>query len=359
MPLLALIDTALPIALAILRVAVVALVGFTLARRGVLHRTALADLSTLIITVTAPCLFFAIAAPGFSGVSLGSATLAVAAAPVLLGLGWVGSAALGKLLRVEPEHWRAVVCAATFQNQSYLPLAVATAVLPPLASLFPPGAASLPASIGGSSVVAISLFGVLYSPLFWGLGLSWLSEAPSDDSRPRVAAWRRLMPPPVVGVLLGYLFGLTPLHLALTPPHAPFHFAFAAVGDIGSLTIPLANLILGGMLANVGARGPMQARDAVATALTKLVLIPGIVLWLLWAARSWWRGDAALSVVAFVIFLEALTPPATNLAVMSSGAAGRASAVIPSLLLVCYTLSLLTMPLWLTLFFHLLRTTQP
>ena len=167
------------------------------------------------------------------------------------------------------------------------------------------------------------------------------------------------MPAPVIGVLLGYLFGLTPLHLALTPPRAPLHFAFEAVGDVGSLTVPLANLILGGMLASVGARGPMQARDAVTAALTKLVLIPGVVLWLLWAARSWWRGDAALSVVAFVVFLEAIAPPATNLAVMSSRAVGRASAVIPALLLICYTLSLLTMPLWLTLFFHVLRTTQP
>lgn len=350
------LDLATPIALAVLKVATVALVGFVLARRGVLHETALADLSNLVIKVTVPCLIFANAAGGFTGTSLASAALAVAGAPLVLGLGWLGGVTVGKVLRVGPGHWRAVVCASTFQNSAYLPIAVATAVLPPLAALFPAGAAVAPGAIAANGVVFISLFGVLYSPLFWGLGLWWLSEGQSIAGG---APWTRLLPPPVVGVLLGYGFGLTPLHLALTPPHAPLHFAFAAIKDIGSLTIPLANLILGGMLAGAIAGRRWQWRDAATAAVAKLLWVPGATLGLLWLCRDWWGHSAALCLAAFVVFLQSLTPPATNLAVMTKGkamgASNKAPEVVPGLLLVTYSLSVLTMPLWLTLFFGLLR----
>lgn len=349
------LSLATPIVLAVLKVAAVALVGFMLARRGVLHETALADLSNLVIKVTVPCLIFANAAGGFTGTSLVSAALAVVGAPLILGLGWLGGTVLGRVLRVQAGHWRAVICASTFENSAYLPIAVATAVLPPLAALFPLGAASAVGAIAANGVVFISLFGVLYSPLFWGLGLWWLSEGAAHDG---AAPWTRLLPPPVIGVLLGYGVGLTPLHLALTPRHAPLHFVFSAVSDIGSLTIPLANLILGGMLAGAIAGRRWQWRDAATAALAKLIWVPSATFGLLWLCRGWWEHSAALSLAAFTVFLQALTPPATNLAVMTRGrpmgVSNLAPEVVPGLLLVTYPLSVLTMPLWLTLFFGMM-----
>jgi predicted permease len=356
---MSLASIASPIVLAVLKVAVVALVGFVLARRHLLHQAALADISALVIGVTVPCLNFVNAA-NIQGTSARSALLCILGAPFVLALGFAGGNGLGKLLRVQKSHWRPVICAATFQNLTYLPVAVATAVLPPLAALFPGGAATTHDAIAGSGVVAISIFGILYSPLFWGLGLWWLSDAPTTERVSRADLARRLLPAPVVGLLLGDLFGLTPLHFALTPPRAPLHFAFTAVQDIGSLTIPLANLVLGGMLASVGSGRLFSWRDAVTVIGSKLIWIPSVTLTLLWLIRPWWRDDAALSVAAFVVFLEAVSPPPTNLAVMTKGkdlgAANLAGAVVPGLLLVAYSLSLLTMPLWLTLFFHMMQS---
>ena len=356
---MSLASIASPIVLAVLKVAVVALVGYVLAKRRLLHEGALADISALVIGVTVPCLNFVNAA-NIQGTSGRSALLCIVGAPFVLGLGFAGGNALGRLFKVEKSHWRPVVCAATFQNLTYLPVAVATAVLPPLATLFPAGAATTQGAIAGTGVVAISLFGILYSPLFWGLGLWWLTDAPTGERVSRADLARRLMPAPVIGLLLGDLCGLTPLHLALTPPRAALHFAFTAVGDIGSLTIPLANLVLGGMLASVGSGRAFAMRDVVTVIGSKLIWIPGVTFAVLWLMRPWWRSDAALSVAAFVVFLEAVSPPPTNLAVMTKGnkmsAANRAGAVVPGLLLVAYSLSLLTMPLWLTLFFHMMQT---
>ncbi len=138
-------EIAAPIALAVLKVVVVALVGYALARRGILHSSALADISALVIKVTVPCLIFANAAGGFTALSLASSLAALAAGPVVLGFGCLSGIALGKLAQVQPGHWRAVVAASTFQNSAYLPIAVATSVLPALANAFPGGMATAPA----------------------------------------------------------------------------------------------------------------------------------------------------------------------------------------------------------------------
>ncbi|MBV9852178.1 MAG: AEC family transporter [Armatimonadetes bacterium] len=344
---------AVPVALAVLKVALVAGLGYLLTRRGVLHQAVLAGLSNLVIQVTAPCLNFANALNGSASASVPASLLLVMSAPVVLCLGYVGGAGLARLLGVTERSRRSVVAAATFQNASYLPLAVAAAVLPPLAGLFPVGGSS-PAGIGGAAVVNISLFSVLYLPLFWGLGLWWL-QGETDDG-PRRLSWRVLLPPPVVGVLAGYGAALTPLRLLLTPPHAPLHSALLAVLDVGQLTIPLANLVLGGMLALALGGRHLRTRDVVAATMAKLALAPGVMLALLAITRRHWAHEPSLALAAFVVFLECATPPATNLAVMSrsKGLAGGTSEIIPGLLLVAYPLSLLTLPLWLTAFFRLL-----
>ena len=348
-----------PIALAVLKVASVALLGWLLARRQILHDDALADLSNLIIRVLVPFLVFTNAAAGFAGLSLSSSLILLLASPIQLGIGYLAGVGLARLLRVPASHRRAVVGAATFQNSAYLPIAVSTAVLPMLAAAFPVGTATQAGTIAGNGVLCISLYGVLYSPLFWGLGLSWLQGEPGKvDLRDR-AFWKRLFPPPVIGVLLGYLVGLTPLHLLLTPPHAPLNFLFLAMSDVGGLTVPIANLILGGMLAQAMASRALLTADVLATAIAKLVIVPAVGFGLLWLTRASWHHNAALSLAAFVIFVECVSPPATNLAVMAKNALSNGTDetrhVIPGLLLVAYPLTILAMPLWLLAFFALLH----
>lgn len=347
-----------PIAWAVLRVAIVAAIGFALARRGILHSSALADLSSLVIRVAAPSLIFTNAAVVSHGLSPTSSLAALAASPLMLGVGCLSGVALCRVARVRREHQRAVLAASTFQNSAYLPIAVATGILPPLAAAFPTGPATASAAIAANGLIAISLFGVLYSPLFWGLGLWWITEGGASPKPLRVAWLGRLFPPAVLGVLLGYAVGLTPLHLLLTSPRAPLHFLFGAVGDVGSLTIPLANLILGGMLSLSLAHRVAETKDAVCAVSAKLIVTPGITLLLLWACRGWWKGDAALSLVAFVVLLQAASPPATNLAVMTTGGASlegsRTPLVLPGLLLGAYPAALVLMPLWLLAFFRLL-----
>ena len=344
---------AAPIALAVLKVALVACLGYLIMRRGILHQATLADVSGLVVQVTAPCLNFANALSGSASSSVRASLVLILSAPIVLGLGFTFGAGLSRLVGVSGRSWKPVVAASTFQNASYLPLAVATAVLPSLARLFPPPEGS-PAVLSGNAIVDVSLFSVIYLPLFWGLGLWWLQGR--TDEEPNHLSWKTLLPPPVIGVLAGYAVGLTPLHRLLVPPGSPLHVALLATEDVGQLTVPLANLVLGGMLALALGGKHLRVRDAFVSSGAKLVLVPGVMLALLAASRSAWSHDRALALAAFVVFLECTSPPATNLAVMSrtKDLSAGSGEVIPGLLLVAYPLCLLTMPFWLTAFFRLL-----
>lgn len=346
--------TAAPILLAVLKVAVVAAVGYALALRGLLHEAALRDISNLVVQLTVPCLIFTDVAAGLSGIRAEGTLLLIAAGPLLLGIGWVIGHALFRIAKTPAHLDRPVIGAVTFQNAQYLPLAVSTAVVPSLAPLFPGMA---PGSLAGASVISIFLFCVLYSPLFWGVGFWWLLGGSNLRQLPLI----KLLPPPVIGIILGYLFGLTSLHLALTPAHAPLHFLFAALSDIGGLTVPLANLVLGGMLAvarNEQKEGVsiVRRRDRVCVILGKLILLPLVVYLALAATRHYWVGaGAGLTLALFVILLEAASPPATNLAVMSGSAKERVTGLaISELLMSSYIAALITVPIWLLLFLRLL-----
>ncbi|HEX5322765.1 MAG TPA: AEC family transporter [Capsulimonadaceae bacterium] len=347
-------STGEPILIAVLKVAAVAAVGYVIARRGLLHEAALKDISSLVVQLTVPCLIFTELAAGISGIRAEGALLLIVAGPLLLAVGWAIGHGLFRLAKVQSHLDRPVIGAITFQNAQYMPLAVATAVIPSLAPFFP---GMPPGSLAGVSVICIFLFCVLYSPVFWGVGFWWLLGGSNLRQLPLI----RLLPPPVIGILLGYLFGLTPLHLALTPPTAPLHFFYTALSDIGGITVPLANLVLGGMLAvarNERREGVsiVRRRDRICVIFGKLILLPLLVYLVLLATRSLWIGaGAGLTLALFVILLEAASPPATNLAVMGGSAKKRVTGLaISELLMSSYLAALITVPLWLILFLRLL-----
>lgn len=358
---------ALPILFAVLKVASIAAAGFLLGKKSILHDSATSDISDLVIKVAVPCLVFTNAAGGLVGLSSTSAAALVIAGPAVIGAGYALSVVMAKVFRVDPAYRTAVVATSAFQNSAYLPLAVCTAVAPLVVQ-----AAGLPAmpNASGAAIVCISLFGVLYSPIFWGIGLGWIVD---DIGTPPPLTgeglggrgrWRqiatRMLPPPVIGLIVGYVVAFTPLRELFVPHDAPLRFLFDAAGDIGGMTVPLANLILGAMLARAGAGRNEPVRNYLIVIATRFVIVPALFLSIAAGTRAWWISSPAAVIAAFVIFLQSITPPATNLAVMSKGvresSPHHTAEAIPRILLVTYLLCLLTMPAWLIVFLHLLRT---
>ena len=249
-----------------------------------------------------------------------------------------------------------MLAAATFENSAYLPIAVSTAVLPALAGLFPPGSVSHPGSIAaGGGRLYLAVRRPVLAPVL-GAG-AVVASGREQRAAPDVASDGTAPgPPPVIGVLLGYLFGLTPLHRALTPPARR---CIPVPGGRRHRGLTVTSGEPGaGRDAGVAAGGRQVAWADIAVASgAKLALAPALGLGLLWLLRGWWRHDAALAVAAFVVFLAAHHAARDQFGRGDSAGAAKgdspiAAQVIPKLLSVAYPLSLLTMPLWLLLFFH-------
>jgi predicted permease len=358
---LSLLDIGLPIALAVLKVAAIAAVGWFLSWRRILHDSAVSDVSELVIKAFAPCLIFsnAVGASKMSGVAGPTGVVLIVAGPALLGLGYGLSALFAKVFKVERGYRTAVVAASTFQNQLYLPLAVGVAVVPSLAQALMGQGTTTAWAVAGY-VIGLSIFGIGYGPFFWGIGLSWITSDGKGRMFTSPASLLKLIPAPIVGLIAGFVVALTPLRLLLAPAHAPLRFVLDAATDLGSVAVPLANLILGAMLARAGLGVREPLKNVAIVIGTKLIAVPGICLAALYFSRAWWRHTPDAAIVAFVLLVESMSPPATNLATMSKRSPDRVkdhenktAEAIPRILLITYILTLIIMPLWLVVFVHL------
>ena len=349
---------ALPIIFAVLKVAAVAAIGYLLAKRAVLTDSATSAVSDLVIKLAVPCLVFSNAAGGFAGISTVGAVSLILAGPGVIGAGYLCAVALSKVCQVETAYRKAVVAASAFQNSAYLPIAVSTAVAPLVVQVAGHPGSPPNSAMSGAAVICISLFGVLYSPIFWGIGLGWITDD-HEGRRPWRELVPRLFPPPVLGLIAGYTVAFTPLKGLIVPHGSPGHFLFDAVGDIGGMTVPLANLVLGAMLARVGSGVKEPVKNYLIVVGTRFLLVPSLFLAITLLTRSYWISSPIAVVAAFVIFLQSITPPATNLAVMSKGVSAdspyHTAEAIPRILLVAYLLCMVTMPAWLLIYLRLIQ----
>jgi len=118
---------------------------------------------------------------------------------------------------------------------------------------------------------------------------------------------------------------------------------------LGEATVPLANFILGAVLGSISFRIRPYIADALRVAGVKLLLIPLLALLILHFTK--WFSDDALLCNFFI--LQAASPPATGLILQVKNYGGDVQKV-SSLMLVCYSLCVLTLPFWLALW-HCIR----
>ena len=118
---------------------------------------------------------------------------------------------------------------------------------------------------------------------------------------------------------------------------------------LGEATVPLANFILGAVLGSISLRIRPYLADAIRVVGVKLFLIPLLVLLVL-RFTDWFSGNELL---CNFFILQAASPPATGLILQVRNYGGDVQKV-SSLMLVCYSLCVLTLPFWLALW-HCIR----
>jgi len=185
----------------------------------------------------------------------------------------------------------------------------------------------LSALFGEMGVLYASVFVLVFQVFLWTLGVMIFAEKPKNWYRP-------LLQPGIIGVVTG----LTLFILQIKLPS----FMYNAFSMIGSMTSPLAMLIIGAFLSEVDIIHSLKDLPTYITALFRLILAPGIVLIVL-KLLGFSPADGIF--FSCVVILSGM-PSATNTVLFATNydADARYSA---SVVAVSTILSGITIPLWL------------
>ncbi|MCF7890016.1 AEC family transporter [Candidatus Bipolaricaulota bacterium] len=310
------LDSFLVVGRALLRIFFLGLAGFFLSRFGWISEEGFDEVSKIVIYFTLPALIFS----NFFGSShlaeittwwvypLGMAT--VVGIGVILGLvvsrflDWSERRQFGALLG--------------FPNTGYLPLALAAALVAHVDQ--------------AKAFQLIFLFTLGMTPNLWSVGVALISGK-------IIGVWQfvknTFSSPPFFAILIS--IGMVLLGWQDFVPSLVVDTASYA----GEVTVPLIMIVLGGMLAKVDSDARSYPGAISILLFVKLVAYPVTAL----VAIFFFRPPELL---AFVLLIEAATPPATNLAVIGKHY-GSDTDLLNQGLVYSYLVSMFTIPVFISL----------
>ena len=329
----------LPVFYAVLQLVILIAVGFVARRLGNWTDAFFAGLSAFVIRVALPLYFVARVGRTSIGDVSQLFVMPIAAAGIVA-IGLLASNALFAVLPFKGATRRAGVAMAAFGNSGYIPLTLAEIVpvsVPVIGELFAPSLVP----------VQIAAYLFVFSPLLWSLGSLIITTPDGRASARRRFEWRKLVSPPLIGIVIGLGVSASGIATYADDPRLPVVHALEAIDRLSAITLPLALVSLGALIG--GLRVPKASFAhylglALAVNAVRFVLLPAIffVLYATGLLR------ALAPAVLFALFLEMHTPAATNFSLMV-GQAGVNTDHTAVTLLISYGLYLVVMPLYLVL----------
>lgn len=305
-------------ALAVIQIFIPAVIGYFLVKRNVLNREGLRTLSKLLIGVTLPLLIFCQLTRNFT-FSLYPYWWGFPLISVAITLVGLAAAFPFQGFIKEPQGKQQFLSLAAFQNSGYLPLALAGAVVPQekIGTLF----------------IYIFLFLLGFNLVIWSLGVYLLTF-----SRTKKFALGSLFSPPVIATVFSLLFIFLRLNKFI--PQS----ILRPLQMVGDCTLPLAMFVVGGSLAEIKIERIEKAALSLVLAL-KLVLLPvlGLIFILLFKIEG---------LLGLLILMQLAMPSATTLSLIIQHY-HKEDIIISQGIFFSHIFSLLTIPLFLTLYFML------
>jgi predicted permease len=315
-------------------------IGALLARLKILDARGVDALTRLVVYVLLPFLIFTKivsqfrpGAPEYAGWWL----------MPLVAVGMIGIACAISLL---PARWlctserrSAYIVAATFHNAGYFPLIILEGIY---------GQDPALGALRDRLMVLLFLYILGYSPWLWYVGVRFARSTVSPEStsaassRPR---WLRAITPPLIANLSAITLCLLGAPQSLQP--RTLEALLAPLTMLADCTVPIIMLTLGAMLGSLNYKNRPAKREIASLVVLRLMLVPAVGFFVITA----WGLPRGLPLAwAITLFVQTITPTATNIAVMVRRyGSGRASEFVNHSLLALYLCALITIPLWLSL----------
>lgn len=304
--------------LAVAQIFILAAIGFFLLKKSILKSDGLNALSRLVIELTLPLLIFCQLIKEFSFsiyphwwifplISIG-----ITFAGLIIGSIFIG-------FFKGTQHKLQFLSLIAFQNSGYMPLMLVTALLPK--------------EKADTLFIYIFLFLLGFNLVIWSLGVYMLTF-----TRAKKFELGSLFSPPVIATIFSLM--LVALGLNKIIPDT----AIKPLKMAGDCTLPLAMFVVGGSLAQIHL-GTISKKAVILISLTKLFMLPFLGLLLI-------SRFHLPELLGLLILMELAVPPAMSLSVIIRHYK-KEDLLISQGIFVSHILSLITIPLFLSLYFAL------
>ena len=304
-------------ALAVTQIFILGVIGFLLIKKNILKADGLNALSRLLIAVTLPILIFCQLIKDFSFSLYANWWLFPLISIMITGIGLVLGAVFIGFIQGR-QHKLQFLSLIAFQNSGYMPLVLIAALLPK--------------ERAGAMFIYIFLFLIGFNLVIWSLGVYMLSSY-----RAKKFELGSLFSPPVIAALLGLLFIFFGLNKFVPET------LIRPLKMVGDCTLPLAMLVVGGNLAQIHL-GRINAKIMALVVLLKLIVLPAIGLFFILKFNL-------PELMGLLILIELAVPPATTLSVITRYYKNE-DLFISQGIFVGHVLSLITIPVFLSLYIH-------
>lgn len=305
--------TFFPVFKAVLIIFIVAIASGILLRKNIIRQVDIESMSHITITILLPCLIFSKILTSFDPATFIYWWMLPLSAFFMIGLA-LGISYLFYFKQAAQK--KNLMAVSAFMNANYMVLPIAQMVFVEQFNEF-------------LAYCFLFILGVSIS--LWSVGKYLVTSSAGEK-----ISIKGILTPPLIANFGSIILVLTGLNRFIPD------IVLKPIDFIGQAAIPVANIVLGATLASISIRKIPRITDIIKVAGTKLFFLPIIVITILYYTQ--WLQDYPL--IADLLVLQASVAPATQLIVQVRKYGGDAQ-LVGSMMLVNYTLCIITIPAWL------------
>ncbi len=260
------------------------LLGIVAVKQNILDEHSLGNLSKIIMKMALPAYIFINTAEGATRSGLAASLAVIPMAIVLYILLFLLSLFIERIFHLMGNRSHVFQAIVMFGNVGFMGIPLVVELYPDTALLY------------------VSLFTILDQVLFWTYGTSLLEKVEERKQKKRLSldALKNLLSPALLAIILATVCVLLDLHLP--------YIISATLNKLGSASMPLSLLYIGGMLSMTDVRKVLRCGELYAEILLKMVVLP---LLFYFVVR---RLNIATDMAGTIAFLAGL--PAINMVAM-------------------------------------------